>query len=534
MLKVDLKDKTNLIDPLYRASRRFWIQVILLSAVIAWGGYMYYRQLTLGLGETGLNRPAFWGVYMVNFIFLIGVSMAGTLISAALQLTNSNWRRPLTRVAETMTVFGLLIAGAQVLLDMGRPERMWMVMYYGRLQSPLLWDATSLTLYILTSIVALYLQLLPDIAILRDNVPSSAQRWRRWVYTVLSIGWRGNREQWHRLEKAITFISVIIIPIGISLHTVTSWIFSTTVQPGWKSTILGPYFVVGAIFSGIGMLFVVMTVFRQRMGLQEYFGDQQYRNLSWLFIVMSAVWFYFTYTEHLTLVAGQETMEFPVLASKLWGEAAPTFWGMVILMVLATWLLVAPKLLPTRLGSVAPFQPRLMLPLAGSAAIITTLLLLPASVTVQLGLDLDDLLLRGGLWGLAGFSLLSALIGLGIWIKDHFIPSLVVASLCVVAGMWLERWNIIIPTVTHPRLIAYTTYFPTMTEIAITAASFAMLVLLPLLFFKLFPAVSIWEMAEGRVIDAAEAKIEIPMPESMEQPRRRWAFDRNDLRNRGS
>lgn len=529
MLKVDPRDKEKLIDPLYRISARFWRRVLFLVVIIGWGGTMYVRQLILGLGETGLNRPAFWGVYMVNFIFLIGVSMAGTLISAALQLTNSNWRRPITRVAETLTVFGLLIAGLQILFDMGRPERMLFVGIYGRLQSPLLWDATSMTVYILTSMVALYLQLLPDIAILRDNFPVNAPAWRLKFYTLLSIGWRGNREQWRRLEKAITVVSVLIIPIGISLHTVTSWIFSTTVQPGWKSTILGPYFVVGAVFSGIGVLFIVMTIFRQRMHLHEYFQEQQYRNLGWLFIVMSGVWFYFTYTEHLTLVAGQEVMEFPVLASKLWGEFAPTFWGMVGLMVAAVWVLIGPKLVPDTAVRIPLFRPRLILPLVTGIALISLALIAPQIFPAKL--MLENTTVRIVLMVLAAVLLGSVAIGAAVWLKGYFVTSLVIASLFVVLGMWLERWNIIIPTVTHPRLVEYTTYLPSVTEIAITAASFASLVLLPLLFFKLFPVISIWEVAEGRVIDAEFAKVTIPLPETSNEERHLRGFRRRRERS---
>ena len=116
---------------------------------------MYIRQLIQGLGETGMGRPVYWGIYMVNFIFLIGVSMAGTLISAALQLIKAEWRSPITRMAESLTVFGLLVATMQIFLDMGKPERGLYIFQYGRLQSPLLWDATSLTVYLLTSMFAL-------------------------------------------------------------------------------------------------------------------------------------------------------------------------------------------------------------------------------------------------------------------------------------------------------------------------------------------------------------------------------------------
>ena len=525
MLKLDARDKEKLVDPLYQISRRFWLVVIVLLAIIGWGGYMYIRQVVDGLGNTNLNRPVFWGVYMVNFIFLIGVSMAGTLISAVLQILGANWRRPITRIAETLTVFGLIVAGMQILFDMGRPERMGYVFFYGRLQSPLLWDAISLTVYIMTSIFALYLQLLPDIALLRDNLPYRAPQWRKLLYTILSLGWRGTTRQWVRLEKAISIVSILIIPIGVSLHTVTSWIFSTTVQPGWKSTILGPYFVIGAVYSGIGMLLLVMTWFRYRRGLHDYIQeDPHYRNLWALFIVMNLVWFYFTYTEHLTLLAGQETMEFPVLASKLWGEFAPTFWGMVLLMIIAFWLLVAPKLLPNALRKVTIFQPRMMVLSLIAAVVLFVMVAVPELFTPIA--DLADPALQVGLSLFILLLLFNAAIGLALWCKDHFITSLMFVSICVVVGMWLERWNIIIPTVTHPRLISYAIYMPSITEIAVSLASFSLLILCVVVFFKLFPVISIWEVAEGRVIDEAYEHITIPMPQPSNVVRRlgEWGF----------
>ncbi|MBI5353133.1 MAG: polysulfide reductase NrfD [Chloroflexi bacterium] len=255
-----LHDRDELITPLYKFDRKFWMVVAFLVAIITPGMLLYVRQLVLGLGVTDLNRPVFWGAYLVNFIFLIGISMAGTVISAVLQLLKVNWRRPITRIAESLTVFGLMTAGLQIVMDMGRPDRLVNTLLYGRLQAPLMWDIASLTLYLLTAVFALYLQLIPDIALLRDTAPTAAPEWRKKLYSILSLGWTGAKEQWRRLEKAITVVSVFIIPIGISLHTVTSWLFSTTVQPGWKSTILGPYFVVGAIFSGIGLLFIAVSL----------------------------------------------------------------------------------------------------------------------------------------------------------------------------------------------------------------------------------------------------------------------------------
>jgi len=298
MLKVDAQDKTKLIDPLFNIGPRFYFLASGLLLIVAWGVYMYIRQIVFGLGETGMDRPAFWGVYMVNFIFFIGISHAGTLISAILRVTGAEWRRPITRVAEAITTFALIVGTLQIIIDMGRPDRLISVILFGRLQSPILWDVVSVTLYFLGSVTYLYLPLIPDAAILRDNCPENAPAWQKWLYTVLALGWRGNREQWIRLEKAIAFMAVFIIPVAISVHTIISWILATTVQPGWHSSIFGPYFVVGAIFSGIGALFIAMTSVRKVLGLEAYIAPRQYRNLGLLFLTMNGVWFYFTYAEN--------------------------------------------------------------------------------------------------------------------------------------------------------------------------------------------------------------------------------------------
>ncbi len=516
MLQVDPLDKARLIDPLFQAGRGFWLAVAGLGAVLAWGVFMYARQLAGGLVVTGMDRPAYWGVYIVNFIFLIGVSMAGTVITAVLQLTGVSWRRPITRIAEATTVFGLLIAGLMIVVDMGRPERLLTMLLYGRLQSPLLWDMASLTLYLLASIFALYVSLLPDLGIVRDNLPDGAPQWRRRLYSALALGWRGNREQWLRLERVSRVTAVLVIPIGVSLHTVTSWILSTTVQPGWHSTILGPYFVVGAIFSGIALLFILMTIVRELGGVGYYIQERHYRNLGWLFITMSLVWFYFTYTEHLTMLAGQDEAEFPVLISKLWGADAPLFWAMVALMALAVLLLTLPLLLPARAERARLFRARL----AGvtGAGAIAFFALAATPQALPSGAAAGSPSLRSALFGAAITLGIAEAVGGLAWLKRHVQARMVIASLAVVIGMWLERWNIIVPTLEHPRLIPWARYTPTLTEWSLTAAALALFVLLLLVFFKLFPAISLWEVTEGRVMDEAQAALSIPLPAGSASP----------------
>jgi len=525
MLKVDPKDRAKLIDPLYRTSGRFWILIAVLLIVIGWGLFMYLRQLLLGLGITGMQRPVYWGMYMVNFIFFIGISHAGTLISAILRVTGAEWRRSITRIAEAITVVALIVGSMQIIIDMGRPDRLLFVFRYGRLQSPLLWDAVSVTAYFLGSITYLYLPLIPDVAILRDNAPDHCPRWRLHLYNILALGWRGNKTQWVRLEKAIAIMAILIIPIAVSVHTIISWILATTVQPGWSSTIFGPYFVVGAIFSGIGALFVAMTVIRQGRGLEDYITSKQFRNLGLIFILMSAVWMYFTYAEHLTLAAGQEVNEFPVLASKLWGEFAPGFWGMVIMMFVAFWIMVAPLLIPESAREIRLLQPRFALVSLVMVGLIGYVFLAEPTLPVAAGLE-DPFVRRTVLMLLLLINLVIAGLAMALWFKTRPILATLVAAFLVLVGMWLERWNIIIPTLTHPYLVDFSTYTPTITEISITAASLALFILLFVLFFKLFPVISIWEVAEGRVIEEEINNVSYPMPAPSNEPRRRWGFRR--------
>jgi molybdopterin-containing oxidoreductase family membrane subunit len=517
MLKVDTKDKETLFDPLFRAGFGFYTLIGVLLLVIAWGVFLYVRQIILGLGVTAMDRPSYWGLYMVNFIFFIGISHAGTLISAILRVTQAEWRRPITRIAEAITAFALVVGTFQILFDIGRPDRLLFVFFHGRLQSPLLWDAFSVTAYFLGSVTYLYLPIIPDAALMRDNLPENAPAWRRTLYRMLALGWRGNRTQWIRLERFIAVMAVLIIPVAVSVHTIISWILATTVQPGWHSTVFGPYFVVGAIYSGIAALFIAMTVMRRTMHLEEYITERQYRNLGLIFITMSAIWFYFTYAEHLTQAAGQLAEEWPVLAAKLWGQYAGTFWVMVVLMIIAFWVMVIPQLTPRSWGRVPVFRPRFTFASALVSAAVVALLLAPQAKPVVA--DISSVLPRGVLVVIAiAFALLSG-ISILPWLKERLVDSMVIASACVLVGMWLERWNIVVPTMTHPRLIPYSAYGPSLTEWSLFAASIALFILLFAIFFKLFPPVSVWEVMEGRIIDQTQSAAKVPLPEPSEQRR---------------
>ena len=327
-----------IIAPILETGRNFYITTGILLTIVAWAVFVWLLQLRHGLGMTGLNYPVMWGIYITNFVFFIGLSHAGTLISAILRLCKAEWRRAITRCAEVLTVLVLFIGMANIILDLGREDRLLNVLKHPHLRSPLLWDVISVSTYLIASSIYLFLPLIPDIALMRDCTTK-----RRWFYRTLALGWSGTPGQWRVLERAITVMAVIVLPIAVSVDTVVSWVFGMTIQPMWHSTIFGPYFVAGAIFSGIAALIVAMAVLRWAYGLGEYFKEVHFRNLGALLLVMTLLWFYFTFSEFLTTYYGGEPAHMRVFDAKLWGPYAPLFWGMVLCCFIIPFGILAPN-----------------------------------------------------------------------------------------------------------------------------------------------------------------------------------------------
>jgi len=438
----DLGQDAALLRPIQNTGRGFWTFAGVMLLIWLWGMYAWSTQLSRGLDVTGLNVPVYWGLYITNFVFFIGISHAGTLISAILRLANAEWRRSITRAAEVITVLVLFFGVGCVLLDLGRPDRALNVLKHPNFTSPLLWDVASITTYLMASTVYLYLPLIPDIAILRDHMPS-----RRWFYRPLALGWSGTPGQQRLLNKAIAVMAVIVIPIAISVHTVVSWVFAMTVQPMWHSTIFGPYFVVGAIFSGIGAIIIAMAIVRRAYHLEDYLKPIHFNNLGLLLLVMALLWFYFTFAEFLTTYYGAEPTHMTVFLSKTEGQFAPLFWTMVVTCFVIPFTLLA------------------------------------------------NHRTRGKIWGV------------------------VTASISVEIGMWLERFLIVVPSLSQPRLpLSAASYIPSWVEWSLFAAFIAMFILLYAVFTKLFPIVSIWEIREGREHSVREvvARVESYLPGASE------------------
>jgi molybdopterin-containing oxidoreductase family membrane subunit len=313
--------------------------VVLLFAL--WG-----YQAKEGLGVAGINRPVFWGIYIVNFVFWIGISHAGTLISAILRVVHAEWRRPLTRCAEAVTVFALMVGGLFPLIHMGRPWLFyWLIPhpnYRGlvpNFRSPLVWDVAAITAYLIGSSLYLLLPMIPDLALLRDRW-SDRGGWRYRLYRFLAVGWRGTPRQWAALERGIGTLAVAVIPVAVSVHTIVSWDFAMTMTPGWNSTIFGPYFVVGAIYSGIAVLLLAMAILRRGLRLEHVLTDKTFDNLGRLCLAMTLIWGYFTFAEHLTTWYAGNAASDTVHHTLMHGRFGNLFWLMVFLNVIVPFSLL--------------------------------------------------------------------------------------------------------------------------------------------------------------------------------------------------
>lgn len=528
--------ESRLISTLTNTSQGFYLLVAALLAVIALGAYAYVTQLSDGLGVTGMRHYVFWGLYMTNFVFFIGISHAGTLISAILRVTGAGWRTPITRMAEAITLFALMIGAPMILIDMGHIERVLNVFIYGRFQSAILWDVISISTYITGSVMYLYIPMIPDMAILRDRMPDS-EVWRKRLYAILSLNWHGTDEQRHLLEKAVSIMAILIIPIAVSVHTVVSWIFAMTLRPGWHSTIFGPYFVAGAIFSGIAVLLIAMALFRKFLHLEDYITLKQFRYLGYLFLAMDLIYLYFTFAEYLTSAYTAVHPDVEVLNALLTGPYAISFWGMIIVgFLLPAFMLALPMLVKSSPQPQVSFATRLRQAIGTAIALVLITggiasAIQPTAIGTFISSNEPAALVmlsstaNAPLFPYLQFTILLLVPAFFMFflpeMRAHPIGTIAVASALVTVAMWLKRYLIVVPTLENPFIpIPLSTpsewahYSPSWVEWSITAAAFAAFVLLYILFAKVFPIVSIWETRE----DAAAVRQESRHPSTAASP----------------
>ena len=301
-----------------------------------------------GLGLWGLNNGVFWAWDITGFVFWIGIGHAGTLISAILFLLRQKWRTSINRAAEAMTIFAVLAALIYPTFHVGRvwllywvfpvPNQMSM---WPNFKSPLLWDVFAVSTYATVSILFWYVGLVPDFATLRDRAKTKA---RAIVYGILSLGWRGSNRHWQTYEKAYLIFAGLSTPLVLSVHTVVSFDFATSIIPGWHTTIFPPYFVAGAVFSGFAMVVTLMVICRKAFGLENLVTIRHLENMNKIILATgSMVGYAYGMEFFIAWYSGNEYERFTFI-NRAFGPYAWAYWSMVSCNVIAPQLFWFKKL----------------------------------------------------------------------------------------------------------------------------------------------------------------------------------------------
>jgi Polysulphide reductase len=344
---LDQSKKDKIISDLLRSVRLnksfvIWIAFLGISLVICL--YAYTLQLKNGLSVTGLGDYVSWGMYISNFVFFVATSLIGMLISAVLGLLGIRWASPLARIAEIIALAFAAVAGLVIVSDMGRPERLLYVFTHGRIQSPIVWDVTVVTVYVLISALFLYIPLLSDLKICYDKL-DKLPPFRRNIYKILSLNWANTDEQRKIVKQSTRILSIAIIPVALAIHTVTSWLFANTSRSGWDSTIFGPYFVTGAFVSGCSAVIVAMYFYQKNYKLEDYITDLHFDKMGKLLVLVSLVYLYFNLNEY--MVPGYKMKKFEArhIHDLFVGSHAILFWSVQLLGLVAPIIaLLFPKM----------------------------------------------------------------------------------------------------------------------------------------------------------------------------------------------
>jgi len=257
-----------------RPTRNWWIGLGCAVTAMVIGALAWTYQIYMGLGVAGYSPPVMWGVYIVTFVFWVGIGHAGTLISAILFLFRAGFRTTIYRATEAMTVFAVMTAGLFPILHLGRPWKFfWLIPYpswrlvWPQFKSPLVWDVFAILTYLTISSTFLFIGMIPDFAAIRDRETHPI---RKKIFGMLSMGWRNSEREWRHFARAYLFLAALSTPLVLSVHSTVSFDFAMADTPGWHATIFAPYFVAGAIFSGIGMVFTIMIPIRRWFNLKHY------------------------------------------------------------------------------------------------------------------------------------------------------------------------------------------------------------------------------------------------------------------------
>jgi len=324
---------TTVLDTLSRPGKAYWCIICLLFCGVIMGASCWAYQIFVGVGVAGMNTPVHWGTYLINFVFWVGIAHSGTLISAILFLFRAGWRNPIARAAETMTVFAVCIAGLFPFIHLGR---VWLVFYmlpipnqrtlWPNFQSPLIFDVIAISTYLTVSSLFWYTGLLPDLAIIRDR----SQGVRKKIFKVLSLGWSGRTGQWMNYSRAYLLFAGLATPLVISVHSVVSWDFALSVTPGWHTTIFAPYFVAGAIHSGLAMVLTLCIPLRKIFKYEALITMDVLESIAKT-IVFTGIIVGFSYATELFIAwYSHNSIEMETFWWRAFGHYAPEYWIMVI------------------------------------------------------------------------------------------------------------------------------------------------------------------------------------------------------------
>ena len=322
----------DVVNTLQTPSRGYYMALFAAIGMFLIGAATFVALLKEGLGLAGYNPPVFWSVYITTFVFWIGIGHAGTLISAILFLFRSPWRTAVYRSTEAMTVFAVMTAGLFPIIHIGRqwifywllpyPNQRWL---WPNFKSPLIWDVFAISTYLTVSTTFLVVGLVPDIAAVRDKMTG----WRKKLYGALSLGWTGADSQWRHYSRGYLYLAALATPLVLSVHSVVSWDFAMSVIPGWHGTIFAPYFVAGAIYSGIGMVLTLVIPLRRVLKIEHLITEYHFDNLAKLTLLTGTILFYAYGMEYFVAWYSGNTYEQETFWRRAFGPQWWSGWTMI-------------------------------------------------------------------------------------------------------------------------------------------------------------------------------------------------------------
>jgi Ni/Fe-hydrogenase subunit HybB-like protein len=322
----------DVLAAMRKPSLLYFAALAVTSLCFVVGLSLWGYQMKRGMGVAGITHPVGWGVYITNFVFWVGIAHSGTLISAVLFLFRAKFRSKFNRSAEAMTVFAVMTAGLFPLIHLGRSWFFyWLIPYpnqrliWTNFKSPLMWDVFAVTTYLIVSIVFFYTGMIPDLAVVK--------RWasgvRKWLYSALSLGWKGTDSQWRHYNELYLMLAAFATPLVVSVHSVVSWDFAMSILPGWHTTIFAPYFVAGAIFSGTAMVITLVAPMRRIFSLERYITADHFEAIAKILLFTSLIVSYAYVVEISLAFYGHNIFEKTEFMYRMFGDYTVLFWMMI-------------------------------------------------------------------------------------------------------------------------------------------------------------------------------------------------------------